>query len=449
MVAPLSLRADEKEEMMLIRKGASAAALVATAFAFAMPASATDGHFLHGVGAVNSAMGGAGIAAPGDLMGSMYLNPAGLSTVDGTRVAFGFEMFKPSRSVESNLPGFGGGLTDSKSEFVPIPSFGISAKAGDNWTIGVAGLGIGGFGVDYPSTPNNPILGARPNGFGQVYSNFSLMKIMPAVALQATDRLSLGVAFNLDWASLSVDPMPIGAPTVTQGPQGPQAFYSRATAADGAFGVGVQAGLLFEATDYLALGLAYTSTQRFQDFEFNSMNENPNSNGFGQSREIKFAMDVPAVYGAGAALELGEAALVTADARFITYSTTDGFADSGFNPDFSVAGFGWDDIWVGAFGLELRPASNWAVRGGYNYSQNPIPHEWAAINVPAPAIVQHHLTGGFGFRAGNGLGVDLAVYHAFENDCHGPFQTAFGEMDVTSRLSETSLLMQFSFAHNN
>jgi len=144
-------------------------------------------------------------------------------------------------------------------------------------------------------------------------------------------------------------------------------------------------------------------------------------------------MDVPAVYGAGAALKLGELALVTADARYITYSSTDGFADSGFNPDFSVAGFGWDDIWVGAFGVEVRPASDWAIRGGYNYSQNPIPSAWAAINLPAPAIVQHHLTGGLGFRSDGGLGVDLAVYHAFENQCAGPFQTAFGTMDVTNR----------------
>jgi len=32
-------------------------------------ASATDGHFLHGVGAINSAMGGAGIATPESLLG--------------------------------------------------------------------------------------------------------------------------------------------------------------------------------------------------------------------------------------------------------------------------------------------------------------------------------------------------------------------------------------------
>ncbi|MEZ4416709.1 MAG: outer membrane protein transport protein [Gemmatimonadota bacterium] len=425
-------------------------ALGSTVFALTLagPASATDGHFLHGVGAVNSAMGGAGIAAPGDLMGSMYLNPAGLTTIDGTRVAFGFEMFKPSRTVSSSMPGLGAGSTESKSNFVPIPSFGFSMKAGERWTVAVAGLGIGGFGVDYPSSTANPILANRPNGFGQVYSNFSLMKIMPAAAVQASDRLSLGFALNLDWASLTVDPMPTASPVVAQTPQGPAPFYSRASAGDGQFGFGLQAGLLYQATDALTFGLAYTSPQWFKDFTFNAMDENPFSSGYGSAREIVFAMDVPAVYGAGVALQPSETVLLTGDVRYITYSSTAGFeTDSpGFQADGSVDGFGWDDILVGAAGVEIAASSHWKLRAGYNYSQNPIPDDLSVYNVAAPAVVQHHLTAGLGFQNGGGFGVDLGLYQALANDITGPFNTPFGVMEVTNELSETSVLLQFSFS---
>ena len=72
----------------------SALALIPVAlltFGF-QPLAATDGHFLHGVGAVNSSMGGAGVAAPGDLLGSFYLNPAGLRCEHGSRISLGFEM---------------------------------------------------------------------------------------------------------------------------------------------------------------------------------------------------------------------------------------------------------------------------------------------------------------------------------------------------------------------
>lgn len=57
-------------------------------------ASATDGHFLHGVGAINSAMGGAGISAPESLLGTFNLNPAGLMAFEGLRMEFSMEMFQ-------------------------------------------------------------------------------------------------------------------------------------------------------------------------------------------------------------------------------------------------------------------------------------------------------------------------------------------------------------------
>jgi hypothetical protein len=39
-------------------------------------AFATNGHFLHGVGAVNSALGGTGVASNTSLLGAFFVNPA-------------------------------------------------------------------------------------------------------------------------------------------------------------------------------------------------------------------------------------------------------------------------------------------------------------------------------------------------------------------------------------
>ncbi|HEY5648405.1 MAG TPA: hypothetical protein VIU33_02825, partial [Nitrospiria bacterium] len=99
-----------------------------------IPAStlATTGHFLHGVGAINSSMGGASTAKAEDSLGAIFNNPATLSDLDTSRFDFSFEMFKPDRSVESTLVspmGTFSGKTDSSSDVVPIPAFGVSHRA--------------------------------------------------------------------------------------------------------------------------------------------------------------------------------------------------------------------------------------------------------------------------------------------------------------------------------
>ena len=426
------------------------------AFGAAPAARATDGHFLHGVGAINSAMGGAGVAAPVSLLGAFYVNPAGLVAFEGVQVELGFELFKPERSLASSLGPNGSGSTASSSEFVPIPAFGWNRTYyGNRLAVGVAGLGIGGFGVDYHVDRANPILGPRPYGFGQIYSSFSLMKIIPAVAYAPSPSLRLGAALNVDWASLAVDPMPIASPAVDPGPDGQpntaddRAFYSSATDGDGAFGAGFQLGLQYSPASWLSLGAAYTSPQWFQDFEYGAVWENPNLPSFNLPRTIRFAMDVPAIYAAGAALAIEDLASLNVDAKYITYERTNGFRESGFAADGSVKGFGWRNIWSLAVGTHFMPNDHLDLRLGYNYSGNPIPDRLSAFNAPAPAVVQHHATMGLGWVFQNGFGVDVGYYRAFENSISGPFQSPAGPMpgtSVTNRMSEDSFLIGFTYA---
>ena len=410
-------------------------------------ASATDGHFLHGVGAINSAMAGIGVASPTSLLGAFYVNPAGLLAFKGTATELGFEMFKPERSIASTA-GPASGSTTSSSAFVPIPAFGWSRELrADKLTVGVAGLGIGGFGVDYNTDPSNPVLAPRPFGFGAIYSNFSLMKIIPALAYRPTDKLRVGVALNVDWASLAVDPMPIAAPAVDPGPDGSwrtaddRAYYSRATDAAGSFGIGAQLGLQLAVTPQIALGVAYTTPQVFQKFQYDAVFENPNLASYNTPRTINFNMDVPAVYSGGISFTPSPAFAIGLDTKYITYHSTRGFKDQGFAADGSVKGFGWQNIWTLAGGVQFKPTSQIALRGGYNYSGNPIPNDLSMFNAAAPAVVQHHATFGAGYMFTNGFGVDLAYYHAFSHSITGPFQSPAGAMpgtSITSSLSENS-----------
>lgn len=424
----------------------------ATLVAIPATAFATDGHFLHGVGAVNSALGGAAVASNTSVLGSFFVNPAGLASYDGTNVEMGFELMKPERTVTSTY-GPMTGSTTSISEFTPIPAFGFTTHLSDKVVVGLAGLGIGGFGVNYPADMSNPILMPAPNGFGHVYSNFGLMKIVPAVAWKASDKLRFGLAVNIDWASLAVNPMPTAAPNADPGPDGKpytaddRAYYASASSADGAFGFGVQAGLQYQMNDKLAVGLAYTSAQMFQDFEYQSVNANPNLPSFGTARTFKFRMDAPAIYAAGLAWQPTTRLQTAADLKYYTYKSTKGFDEVGYNQDFSVKGFGWDNILVVALGAQFAANDKVTLRGGYNYSGNPIPDEYSMFNLPAPAVVQHNISGGFGYKMRPGVEINVAGYVALENTISGPMlrPTAVPGTNVKNAMSEKSILVGFTF----
>ena len=416
---------------------------------------ATDGHFLHGVGAINSAMGGAGVAGGSDLLGTFYLNPAGLMAFPGNRMEFAFEMFKPDRTVSSEAGPFGAGSTRSKSEFVPIPVFGWSSMLGNGKVaIGLGGLAIGGFGVDYPVDPTNPILAPRPFGFGQIYTNYGLMKMTPSVAFAASEKLWLGASVNVGWATLSVDPMPAAAPDVDPGPDGQpftqddRAFYPSAAAADGSFGIGLQVGAIFHVNDLLSLGASYASRMDFQDFGYNATHMNPNLPNFGTDYRVTFALDVPAIASAGVALTALPNLRILGDARYIFYEDAAGFeGPGGFNEMGAVEGFGWENILVLALGAQLNVGEQLALRAGWNHADNPIPDELSMFNTPFPGIVKDHLTMGFGIKAGRRLGISAAYYHAFENGMDGPMYGPTGPISgssVANSLKEDGFLVQFS-----
>src|SRR5215467_5691407 len=95
---------------------------VASAPAFA------QGHMLHGVGPINSAMGGAGTSLPEDSIAALNLNPALITSVQGNQISFTSEFFKDGIKIVTTL---NGGLTGQATSGVEdssvlhvVPAFG-------------------------------------------------------------------------------------------------------------------------------------------------------------------------------------------------------------------------------------------------------------------------------------------------------------------------------------
>lgn len=197
-------------------------------FLWPVVSHATDGHFLHGAGPVNEAMGGADPGLCLDATGSIAWNPACTARFIGRRVEFHGTLFVPWRSLSSTVDAnaFGSGMptstltgtTVSRRDMSFMSGFAfIYHPTGSNNAYHIGILAVSGFGVDYAENTDfsNPILTPQaPYGFGlgRIRSNYMLVTIPVGVARQLTERLSVGFSAVPSLSMLQAIPAPFSAP---------------------------------------------------------------------------------------------------------------------------------------------------------------------------------------------------------------------------------------------
>jgi len=413
--------------------------LASLAMLSAVPAAAGNGHFLHGVGAVNDAMGGAGVALPNDTLGALNLNPALLTELDGSGFEFSAEYPKAGNAVTSQVGPFSG-RTSEAGRTPLVPAFGFTRHPRDSpFAYGVGFLGLAGVGVDYPQDPRNPILSPQPRGFGRVYSSYQFLKVPVVAALRLSPEWSVGVAFVTGRSSFTADPAGFASPDC--GPNG--CFYPRVNT-DSAFGYGGQIGVHFRPSRVWAFGASYTTEQRFQSFEWNSTHANPALPDFGTARHISFRIDNPATAVAGIAFTPTPTLAFAVDGKWIDYAHTTGFSGFGLAPDGHALGLGWRSIAVFDAGAQFQATPRMTLRLGYNHAENAIPDKSAFFNVASPAIWGNHLAAGAGLRVDNALTLNLAYYQALKTRITGPLYPVPGGV-VSDEQSLRSIVATFSF----
>jgi long-chain fatty acid transport protein len=425
------------------------AVLLLAALLPAAPAMAANGHMLHGVGPVNSSMGGAGVALPEGAVAALHLNPALLTRIDGWQVELDVELVDASPTVASEVQtpfGTFRGKTEDETDLSVIPASGWARGVEDGGRVafGVGFLALAGFGTDYPQDPRNPILAPQPQGFGHVFASYRFLKVPMAVGWQVNDRLALGASLNGGWATLAARPFGGAAPDCSS----PTSCFYPSLHEDSAFGWGLGAGLLYQATPELALGLSYSSEMSFDEFDWNTTVANPNLPTFGTARRVEFGLDVPQMVVAGLGWTPTPEWSLALDGRWIDYESTDGFG-KGVDPSTGAArGLGWDDVWAVALGVQWQATPTVALRGGYNRSKSAVPPESAFGSLAAPALFEDHLTLGLGWQAAPALTLNFAYYKIFENEVTGPFFGPAGPVpgtSVTNTMEVDSFLAGFSF----
>src|SRR5262245_3382297 len=109
--------------------------------------AAAQGHMLHGVGPVNSAMGGAGTAVTNESLGALMFNPALIAGARGNQISFTSEFFKDGIKIRTTLgSGLVAGDTHPSKQLGVIPAFGWMVRdPSKKMALGFGLLGIAGF----------------------------------------------------------------------------------------------------------------------------------------------------------------------------------------------------------------------------------------------------------------------------------------------------------------
>ena len=396
-------------------------------FLLAQASRATNGDSLEGIGAASEALGGTGVAAPQDGLTALVNNPAGLAFAPGAdnpEATVGLTLFQPQVSATIATPA--GTLSgDSDDPLSLSPYLGYSQPLNDKVNVGFGAYGVSGRGVDYRGKEWD-LDGNSANGYeGDLFSEYSSLKVAPAISYKLNQSLSLGAALHGNYSTLDFD-------------QGKAEAVS----------AGLQLGAIYKLGP-VQLGASYTTPQKSK-FE-----EVYNFDAFaGDTEKDDLTLEQPAVYAGGVAWRAHEKLRVEVNAKYLPWAESEGYED-----------FDWENQWVFAIGAQFEATEKLTVRAGYNYAENPVkehngwnPEGATTVqgkqvptfgyemlrNVGFPAIVESHLTLGFGYRLTEALALNVAYAHVFENEISS---SSIGDaIQLGSTLSEDSLGVGLAWA---
>ena len=379
----------------------AALCVAAAAGIAAQGAQATDGYFANGYGLKSIGMGGAAAAVALEPFGGA-VNP-GAMTFLGTELQVGAAWFSPSRDASRTGSGQAGidGSAESGSTNFFIPEVGFNWKYSPNLALGISVFGNGGMNTDYeggqiPSASACASFNPNPGPYNLMCGNgrlgVDLMQLMiaPYASWQLAKGHSLGIAPVIAYQRFKAEGL--------QAFDNPMLSTNMGSVTNNgysdAWGAGVRIGYMGEFSKQFSVGAAYATKISMGEFD-----------GYKGLFAQGGSFDIPSNFTLGAALRPTEQWLVAVDFERIYYSDSksvsnpssligncaagDGAACLGGS---NGAGFGWQDIDVWKFGIQYALNAQWTLRGGYNYSENPIRPQDVTFNIMAPGVVKNQWT---------------------------------------------------------
>jgi len=220
--------------------------------------------------------------------------------------------------------------------------------------------------------------------------------------------ITLGLAPTLVGQSLNIQGLK------TLAPYSSDPYHLSDNGEDYSFGGGFRIGLQYEIAKGLRFGFAGATPMFMTPF-----------GKYAGAVADHGKIDVPADVTAGFAYDLRPDLTLMVDWKHIFYSSVPALGNSSFPVypgslgAFGGTGFGWRDTDAEAFGVEWRATRQLTLRAGYRHTSPMIGSQDVTLNVLAPAITEHHATGGFKYELTKNSSIDFAAVYAFKNTLSG------------------------------
>lgn len=395
---------------------------LSSTIAFAPLAAYASGFALNEESAstLGTAFAGAGVT---DEAAVMFVNPAGISSLQGNHLQMGGTLYRidgadfRNQGTTSVLNSSVTGNTSGIDQVVEAPYFYYTHQFSSQWT---AGLGV--------YSPFGLVTAYDPNWVGRyeaVESHVNTLEINPVLAYKINNQLSVGAGPTIRYTEAkltqAIDFGSLGAAKSIPGSI-PQEQDGIAKIEGDGFGYGFKLGMTYEPTQDTKLGLGYRSRMTTglggQAHYALSSTGQILSNATGQFVNTGAATDLntPQSVDLSVSHHLTQPLTLYGDLLWTGWSTFKQLLITYDNPNQAATTIAenWQDTVRVSIGASYDVTEKWTLRGGYSYDQSPVKNA-TYTTARIPDGDRHWLAVGAGYKITPDLKVNFAYDHLFLN----------------------------------
>ena len=298
------------------------------------------------VAGLGRAYAGGGVV--GDDYSALAYNPAGM-TLGGSGVQAGISVI----NLHSDVNGVYRGVADSTNVDVTteVPNFFAQYKVNDRVAVGFGVYVPFGLAIEYPKDWIGTDHG--------IDSELAVIDYSTAVAVKATDKLSLGLGVFARNANVDLT----SSKTIAPGMK----FENEFDLED--WGWGLNAGAMYEFTKNTRAGIAYRSRSQHQiKGDFDIMKGYLN-----KTVSATLPMDAPELVSLSAFHKLNDKIGLSAGAKWTRWTRFDALRIKNFASPVEVAQR-WKNTWDISIGMDYYHSENWTFRTGIGFDESPVPN---------------------------------------------------------------------------